>query len=70
MTLRQANEQDVLDIVSLEKECFGDAWSEKQIEGILSNSLYDVYVLSFPCRYFLLYAQKVRYTFSALNQDG
>lgn len=45
MTLRQANEQEVLDIVSLEKECFGDAWSEKQIEGILSNSLYDVYVL-------------------------
>lgn len=45
MITRQATQNDISQISALENDCFSDAWSGKELENILSNPLYDLYVL-------------------------
>lgn len=45
MIIRQATQNDVQHIAKLEKECFQDAWSEKELTNVLNNRLYEIFVL-------------------------
>ena len=45
MWIRDLEKNDINDILSLERTCFSDAWSEKMICDLLSSDIDAVYVL-------------------------
>ena len=45
MIVRLATNQDVTHIATLEKECFNDWWSEKELNSVLQNPLYTLKVI-------------------------
>ncbi len=45
MWIRDLEKNDINDILSLERMCFSDAWSEKMICDLLSSDIDAVYVL-------------------------